>query len=89
MDLLSDRSQVDFDALAALADGLGALEPVARSVRVANTASEALELVAGLRLGDAIAAAARETVLGRLSASIELDVLVVNRQGRTVGHAGS
>ncbi|MEC9151369.1 MAG: cobalt-precorrin-5B (C(1))-methyltransferase [Pseudomonadota bacterium] len=89
MDLHSDRSQVDFDALAALADGLGALEPVVRSVRVANTASEALELVAGLRLGDAIAAAARETVLGRLSASIELDVLVVNRQGRTVGHAGS
>ena len=89
MDLHSDRSQVDFDALAALADGLGALEPVVRSVRVANTASEALELVAGLRLGDTIAAAARETVLGRLSASIELDVLVVNRQGRTVGHAGS
>ena len=46
-------------------------------------------VVGGLRLGDAIAAAARETVLGRLSASIELDVLVVNRQGRTVGHAGS
>ena len=89
MDLHSDRSQVDFDALAALADGLGAREPVLRSVRMANTASEALELVAGLRLGDAIAAAARETVLGRLSASIELDVLVVNRQGRTVGHAGS
>ena len=89
MDLHSDRSQVDFDALAALADGLGALEPVVRSVRMANTASEALELVAGLRLGDAIAAAARETILGRLSASVELDVLVVNRQGRTVGHAGS
>ena len=89
MDLHSDRSQVDFDALAGLADGLGALEPVVRSVRVANTASEARELVAGLRLGDAIAAAARETVLGRLSASIELDVLVVNRQGFMVGYAGS
>ena len=89
MDLHSDRSQVNFDALAALADSLGALGPVVRSVRVANTASEALELAAGLRLGDAIAAAARKTVLGRLSASIELDVLVVNRQGFMVGHAGS
>ena len=88
MDLHSGRSQVDFDALAALADRLGAVAAVAGAVRKANTASEALGLADGLGLGDAVAASARDAALERLSAAIMLDVLVVDRQGKLVGHAG-
>jgi len=88
MDLHSGRSQVDFDALAALAERLGAVAAVAGAVRKANTASEALGLADGLGLGDAVAASARDAALERLSAAIILDVLVVDRQGKLVGHAG-
>lgn len=88
LDLHSGRSQVDFDALAELARTLGAPEAVVRSVRGANTASEALSIAADLPLGDAVAAAARETALSRLSSAVALDVLVVDRQGKSVGHAG-
>ena len=88
MDLHSGRSQVDFDALAALAEQLGAVAAVAGAVRKANTASEALGLADGLGLGDAVAASARDAALERLSAAIMLDVLVVDRQGKLVGHAG-
>ena len=88
MDLHSGRSQVDFDALAALAERLGAVAAVAGALRKANTASEALGLADGLGLGDAVAASARDAALERLSAAIMLDVLVVDRQGKLVGHAG-
>ena len=88
IDLHSGRSQVDFDALAALAERLGAVAAVAGAVRKANTASEALGLADGLGVGDAVAASARDAALERLSAAIMLDVLVVDRQGKLVGHAG-
>lgn len=88
MDLHSGRSQVDFGGLARMVRELGAEETVVRRVRGANTASEALGIAAGLPLGETVAAAARDRALDRLSAAIALDVLVVDRQGRVVGHAG-
>ncbi|MDD9925537.1 MAG: cobalt-precorrin-5B (C(1))-methyltransferase CbiD, partial [Rhodospirillaceae bacterium] len=88
MDLHSGRSQVDFDALATLVERLGAAATVAGAVRKANTASEALGLADGLGLGDAVASLARDAALERLSAAITLDVLVVDRRGKLVGHAG-
>jgi cobalt-precorrin-5B (C1)-methyltransferase len=88
LDLHSGRSQVDFKALAGMVDALGAREPVLQRVRDANTASEALDIAAGMPLGDAVARAARDTALTRLSASIVLDVLVVDREGQRIGYAG-
>lgn len=88
MDLHSGRSQVDFAALGALVETLGAEQPISRAVRDANTASKVLDIAAGLPLGEAIAAGARQVAQTRLSAPVALDVLVIDRKGRTVGHAG-
>ena len=88
LDLHSGRSQVDFDALGAMARDLGAAPRTVSAVRAANTAGEALLVAADLPLGDAVARAARGTALACLSGPVALDVLVVDRQGETVGHAG-
>lgn len=88
LDLHSGRSQVDFNALAGMAEQLGAPDRVLQAVRGANTANEVLGIATGLPLGDAVAGAARDSALKRLSAQIELDVLVVDREGRRVGYAG-
>ena len=88
LDLHSSRGQVDFTALAMMVGRLGGAPAQIAAVRDANTAAEALEVAAGLPIGDAVAAAARETALATLSGQVLLDVLVVDRQGGTVGHAG-
>lgn len=80
LDLHSKRSQVDFTRLAEWAPG----HPIA----TANTALEALQIAGpGLaeRVADQALAQIRET-LG--SAEIATDVMVVDRQGHLVGHAG-
>jgi cobalt-precorrin-5B (C1)-methyltransferase len=82
LDLHSGRSQVDLDSLARRA---GMPE-----IAAANTALEALQLAqaAGVPLADRVADAARhaaQEVLG--TAEIEVDVLVIDRTGRPVGHA--
>lgn len=81
VDLHSSRSQVDFDALAKTAEALGS---VARSVRDANTAMEAVELVP--ELGPAIAKAARDAAL-RLAPQISIDVIIVARDGAILGRS--
>ncbi|NKB55879.1 MAG: cobalt-precorrin-5B (C(1))-methyltransferase [Alphaproteobacteria bacterium] len=88
LDLHSSRSQVDFTKLARMASGLGGTQSLADAVRTANTASEVLEIAAGLPLGDAIATAARASAMARLSGDVALDVLVVDRKGRSVGYVG-
>ena len=87
-DLHSGRSQVDLGALADLVGSLGGTGSVVASARGANTAAEVLEIARGLALGDAVAAAARNSALSRLSGQVALDVLVIDRQGQIVGHAG-
>ena len=81
VDLHSSRSQVDFDALAKTAEALGS---AARSVRDANTAMEAVELVP--ELGPAIAKAARDAAL-RLAPQISIDVIIVARDGAILGRS--
>jgi len=88
LDLHSSRSQVDFSALADLAGGLGADATICTAIRGANTANEALEIATGISLGAAVAGAARRTARKNLSNRIAVDVLVIDRQGQTVGHAG-
>ena len=89
LDLHSGRSQVDFDFLAELLAELGADPDLVARARGANTAGEILGLAeaAGLPLADAVAARARATALGVLAGATEVEVLVVDRQGRLVGRA--
>ena len=91
LDLHSGRSQVDFEWLAEAARREGAGEPVAEAILGANTAAEALSIAreAGIDLAAPVARAAREraarVVAGR---PIAVDVLVVDRQGKVIAHAG-
>jgi cobalt-precorrin-5B (C1)-methyltransferase len=88
MDLHSSRSQVDFAILAGWLEDIGADRATVTAARRANTAAEVLGLAGGLPLGDRVARLARETALATLSGETDIDVLVVDREGRAVGHAG-
>lgn len=81
LDLHSSRSQVDFGKLAALARARGLQAP---GVAEANTAAHALE-IAGPGLAEAVAKGAQATAAGILGAApVELQVIVVGRDGRLV-----
>jgi len=86
LDLHSARSQVDFERLAQVASGLGG-DDIARQVRTANTAAEALDIATGLPLADVIAAQARSVALATLAGGVQVDVFVVDRKGERVGYA--
>ncbi|MEU8828033.1 cobalt-precorrin-5B (C(1))-methyltransferase [Streptomyces sp. NPDC048636] len=91
LDLHSSRSQVDKGFLAGLARRGGADEELAAAVTTANTGLEALQLCVarGVRLGDLVAAAARDTALGVLrGAPVAVDVICVDRAGTVVGRVG-
>lgn len=89
LDLHSQRSQVDLGLLAQLA--LEAGHPgLAEPIKQANTALHALELAHedGLDLGVLVAERARRVaadVLG--NAPVEVDVVVIDREGTVVGRA--
>ncbi|MEL6235396.1 MAG: cobalt-precorrin-5B (C(1))-methyltransferase [Pseudomonadota bacterium] len=79
LDLHSARSQVDFAALAELAE-----EP---QISEANTAAQALDM-AGPRLAVAVAGLAQRQVANVLGAApVAADVLVVGRDGRPLAEA--
>jgi cobalt-precorrin-5B (C1)-methyltransferase len=91
LDLHSKRSQVDFAALATLVASAGGDAALVERVRSANTALDALRVcaAAGLPLGEVVAARAREEALAVLDgAPVAVDVVVVDRAGVIVGHAG-
>ena len=90
LDLHSARSRVDFTALAALAAGIGAPAGLVAGARAANTAMEVLDAAqaAGLPLADAVAARCLETARAILRPETVPDVVIVDRSGRIVGHAG-
>ena len=92
LDLHSARSQVDLERLAASAVAAGGSEELATAMRGANTGLQALQLAqaAGIALADRVAADARAVALGVLAgAPIEVEVLVVDREGHVVGVASS
>ena len=80
IDLHSARSQVDFQQLADIAEGIGG---DAARVAQANTALEALTLEPGL--ADLIAEKARAHAL-RLAPGIAIDLVVVGRDGQLLSH---
>lgn len=91
LDLHSARSQVDTAALADAAAEAGADDELMERIRAATTALDAhrMCLPAGVGLADVIARRARAEAVSVLrGASVELDVLVVDREGAIVGRAG-
>ena len=90
LDLHSGRSQVNLDALAAGALAIGADAMLAEKLRHAHTAMEALELAqaARLPLGDWVAERAREVAEAAADRKVEIELLIVDRGGQPVGHAG-
>jgi cobalt-precorrin-5B (C1)-methyltransferase len=90
LDLHSGRSQVDLERLARVARELGGDSELAGAIASANSALHVYELArgAGVALADRVAADAREVTLETLAgAPIEVEVLVVDRDGRIVGGA--
>ncbi|MFG2329990.1 cobalt-precorrin-5B (C(1))-methyltransferase [Streptomyces sp. NPDC048604] len=90
LDLHSARSQVDKPFLADLARAAGASEPLAAEIAGANTGLAALRLceAAGVPLGDAVAARARDEALAVLrGAPVTVDVVCIDRAGTVVGRS--
>lgn len=90
MDLHSGRSRVDLDRLAEMAAACDADAATVAAVRSGEGAAQALALAQarGLRLGDAVAALARQVALATLAGGTAVDVVVFDRSGEMVGHAG-
>ncbi|GAB4190751.1 MAG: cobalt-precorrin-5B (C(1))-methyltransferase [Thalassobaculales bacterium] len=89
MDLHSRRGEVDFAWLAGRLAAAGAGESLVAAARGANTANEVLgwAAAAGLPLPALVAEAAWSSAAAMLAGSgMRLEVLVVDRQGRIVGH---
>jgi len=90
IDLHSARSQVDFDALAALACRFG-MDRYA--VASANSVLEVSEMATDDQrsaLAEAVAAGARETALSHLrGAETLVEVAVISRDGQLLGRAGT
>jgi cobalt-precorrin-5B (C1)-methyltransferase len=89
LDLHSGRSQVDFDHLATLADGLGASPELRHAIATAETAMQALDLAgtAGLPLADAVARDARQMAAGMAATETEVEVLIFDRKGQLCGRS--
>ena len=88
LDLHSSRSQVNFDRLAEALGDLGARADVVARARDANTAMEVLGLATGLPIAEVVAHQAREVALATLAGDSAVDVVVFDRQGKLIGHAG-
>ncbi len=90
MDLHSSKSRVDRKALAGMLASLGADAKTSAGAEGANTAAEVFEEAQslGLPLGDLIAQQAREAALAILSGGTAVEVVIVDAQGKKVGHAG-
>jgi cobalt-precorrin-5B (C1)-methyltransferase len=88
-DLHSGRSQVDRGLLSELLVGLQAPAAMIAQSREANTANEILAMAQkeGLALGDAVAVRARDEALKIAENTLEIEVVVFDREGKPVGRA--
>ncbi|MCF3935938.1 cobalt-precorrin-5B (C(1))-methyltransferase [Acuticoccus sp. M5D2P5] len=89
LDLHSSRSQVDCALLAAWAREGGADGPLVAAIAAAPTAMAALAAAerAGFDLASLVAARARDAAKRQLEeAPVEVDIMIVNREGRIVAH---
>jgi cobalt-precorrin-5B (C1)-methyltransferase len=90
LDLHSGRSQISLDGLASGAGQLGGDATTADTIRGANTAMEALQIArgAGLALGDWVARKAQAVAEAEVDRKVDVELLIFDRSGETVGHAG-
>ena len=91
LDLHSARSRLDLPRLATILEDLGADPEAVDRARRSPTALGVLQAAGDLgpRLAVLTAARARETARAILSGQTAVDVLVVDREGRVIGHAGN
>jgi cobalt-precorrin-5B (C1)-methyltransferase len=91
LDLHSSASRVDMAGLADALASLGAPRDVVDEARTANTATQVLDAAraGGLPLAEVIARRAREVALATLAGGTAVDVVVVDRKGAVIGHAGA
>ncbi|MSP81754.1 MAG: cobalt-precorrin-5B (C(1))-methyltransferase [Alphaproteobacteria bacterium] len=91
LDLHSSRSQLDPAFLAGLARDLGENADLARDLAAVAGGGEALVIAraAGVDIASPVAARARATALATLSGETRLDVVVVDRDGTVIAHAGA
>ncbi len=88
LDLHSKRHPVDFQALAEVAESLGADAALTARIARANTTAEAFALAGALKLGDQIAAGGWDTASAVLDRpEIALEVVVFNSTGVVMGRA--
>lgn len=90
LDLHSSRSPVESAALAELLAALGADSALVASARHQPSAAEVLRQSGDRRseLVEAVARRAREVALATLSSDVDVEVLVVDRDGAILGRAG-
>ena len=91
LDLHSARSQVDLQFLSNLLKDAGAKDELAAAALSANTAKEVLDmsLANGLDLSTPLAFKTKQAVRSILrQAPIDVEVLIVDRQGRVTGETG-
>ncbi len=90
LDLHSGQSRIDAAALAAMLQAMGCGDDVVARARAAAGAGEVLAL-AGERRGELagrVARAAREVALATLAGGTVVDVVVFDRHGERLAHAG-
>ncbi|MCC4274987.1 cobalt-precorrin-5B (C(1))-methyltransferase [Marinomonas communis] len=89
MDLNSRASSINLDALAELAQTLGASEALQGNMCQANTSVEALKFAQaeGIALADAVCQQALEFCRRFVPAHMALEVLAIDRKGQFVGQA--
>ncbi|MBC8268109.1 MAG: cobalt-precorrin-5B (C(1))-methyltransferase [Rhodospirillaceae bacterium] len=89
MDLHSDRSQLDFNKLAACLKDLGGGEKCVADAKKATTAMAVLDLARtqGLPLADLIARRAHDVALSAVDGGLSVEVCVFDRGGQLVGRA--
>ncbi|MEJ8476288.1 cobalt-precorrin-5B (C(1))-methyltransferase [Roseibium algae] len=91
LDLHSARSQVDFAFLKGLLEEVNAPQDLIENCQHANTAKEVLDraLAEGLDISAPLARQTKAAVLDILrGAPIEVEVLIVDRQGTVIGETG-
>src|SRR3954470_19728922 len=90
LDLHSGRSQVSLESLASGAVALGGDAASVAAIRAANTAMEALKIAqdAGLPLAGWVAAKARDVAQAEADRQVDIELMIIDRAGAGVGHAG-
>jgi cobalt-precorrin-5B (C1)-methyltransferase len=90
LDLHSRQSRVDAAALANKLGALGGSDELVRQARAAEAAGQVLAQAGALKdaLAAEIAREAREVALATLAGEIAVDVVIFDRQGELLAHAG-